>query len=61
MGDDSTISSVTDLDLTTDASSIGPTNALISLFERKEDATDPVKKSPAVPGVERDPGLAYDL
>ncbi|KAH8161820.1 hypothetical protein CIB48_g6418 [Xylaria polymorpha] len=45
VGDDSTISSVTDLDLTTDASSIGPTNALISLFERKEDATDPVKKS----------------
>ncbi|KAI0460489.1 hypothetical protein F5B21DRAFT_10826 [Xylaria acuta] len=53
VGDDSTVSSVTDLDLTTNASSIGPTNALISLFERKEGETDPVKKSPAVPGVKK--------
>ncbi|KAI1751447.1 hypothetical protein F4782DRAFT_504980 [Xylaria castorea] len=58
-GDNSTVSSVTDLDLTTDASSIGPTNALISLFERKEDDTDPVKKSPAVSSVKKGlrPGL----
>ncbi|KAI1743660.1 hypothetical protein F4680DRAFT_408988 [Xylaria scruposa] len=54
-GDDSTVSSVTDLDLTTDLSSIGPTNVLISLFERKDDDTDPVKKSPAVPSVKRGP------
>ncbi|KAI0549424.1 hypothetical protein F4679DRAFT_547076 [Xylaria curta] len=52
-GDDSTVSSVTDLDLTADLSSIGPTNVLISLFERKEDDTDPVKKSPAVPSVKK--------
>ncbi|KAI0191221.1 hypothetical protein EV127DRAFT_428922 [Xylaria flabelliformis] len=52
-GHDSTVSSVTDLDLATDVSSIGPTNALISLFERKEDDTDPVKKSPAVPSVKK--------
>ncbi|KAI8952353.1 hypothetical protein F4801DRAFT_227293 [Xylaria longipes] len=57
-GDDSTVSSVTDLDLTTDASSIGPTNALISLFERREDDTDPVKKSPAVPSGKRGPRAA---
>ncbi|KAI1346897.1 hypothetical protein F5Y01DRAFT_296780 [Xylaria sp. FL0043] len=45
VGDDS---SVTDLDLTTDSSSIRPTTALVSLFERKEDESDPVKKLPAV-------------
>ncbi|KAF2970599.1 hypothetical protein GQX73_g2955 [Xylaria multiplex] len=45
---DSAASSVTNLDLTTDSSSIGPTNALVSLFERKEDETDPVKKRPAL-------------
>ncbi|TGJ80675.1 hypothetical protein E0Z10_g8076 [Xylaria hypoxylon] len=48
VGDDSTASSVADLDLTTDSSSIGPTNALVSLFERKEDEIDPVKKKPAL-------------
>ncbi|KAI0486825.1 hypothetical protein F4859DRAFT_315282 [Xylaria cf. heliscus] len=53
IGNNSAVSSVTDLDLTTDASSIGPTNALISLFERNGDETDPVKKSPAVPGVKK--------
>ncbi|KAI0540799.1 hypothetical protein GGR58DRAFT_458978 [Xylaria digitata] len=45
---DSTASSVTNLDLTTDSSSIGPTNALVSLFERKEDETDPIKKRPTL-------------
>ncbi|KAI0202250.1 hypothetical protein F4808DRAFT_422551 [Astrocystis sublimbata] len=53
-GDSSTVSSVTDLDLTTDASSIPPTTALISLFERREHDTDPVKKSPA-PAAKRGP------
>ncbi|KAI3343827.1 hypothetical protein F4824DRAFT_22301 [Ustulina deusta] len=48
VGDDSTAHSVVDLDPTTDSSSIGPTNALVSLFERKEDESDPVKKQPAV-------------
>ncbi|KAJ2984864.1 hypothetical protein NUW58_g5837 [Xylaria curta] len=57
VGDGSTVSSVTDLDLTTDSSSIGPTNALISLFERKEDEVDPVKKSPAAPGVKKGPKI----
>ncbi|KAI3337155.1 hypothetical protein HD806DRAFT_475849 [Xylariaceae sp. AK1471] len=53
VGDDSTASSAADLDLTTDTSSIGPANALISLFERKEDEVGPVKKSPAVSGVKK--------
>ncbi|KAI1425954.1 hypothetical protein F5Y12DRAFT_314294 [Xylaria sp. FL1777] len=48
MGDDSTLGSVVDLDLTTDSTSIGPTNALVSLFERKGDELDPVKKQPTI-------------
>ncbi|KAI1131501.1 hypothetical protein F5Y10DRAFT_59260 [Nemania abortiva] len=49
VGEDSAVSSLADVDTTTDSSSIGPTNALISLFEQKgEEDTDPVKKSPAV-------------
>ncbi|KAJ3557719.1 hypothetical protein NPX13_g9871 [Xylaria arbuscula] len=48
MGNRSPASSVANLDLTTDSSSIGPTNALVSLFEQKEGESDPVKKSPAV-------------
>ncbi|KAI0005722.1 hypothetical protein F4779DRAFT_597852 [Xylariaceae sp. FL0662B] len=40
----SATSSVTSLDLATDATSIASTNALISLFEKKDDDTDPVKK-----------------
>ena len=47
MGDQNSTSSVADSDLTTDTSSIGPTNALVSLFERKEGEIDPVKKQPA--------------
>ncbi|KAI1306305.1 hypothetical protein F5Y03DRAFT_138458 [Xylaria venustula] len=43
-GDDSTVSSVPDLDLATDASSIGPTNALVSLFEKKGGETEPATK-----------------
>ncbi|KAI0426396.1 hypothetical protein F5Y09DRAFT_319062 [Xylaria sp. FL1042] len=48
LGDDSTVSSVMDLDLTTDSSSIGPTTALVSLFEQKKDGSDPVKKQPTI-------------
>ncbi|KAI8628680.1 hypothetical protein F5Y19DRAFT_110452 [Xylariaceae sp. FL1651] len=49
----SAASSVADLDLTTDTSSIPPTNALISLFQQKEDETDPIKKSPAASGFKK--------
>ncbi|KAI0393668.1 hypothetical protein F5Y17DRAFT_431319 [Xylariaceae sp. FL0594] len=41
--------SVADFDLSTDTSSIGPTNSLISLFERKVEEVGPVKKSPSIP------------
>ncbi|KAI4869421.1 hypothetical protein F4820DRAFT_9502 [Hypoxylon rubiginosum] len=41
---ESAASSVTSLDLATDTTSIPSTNALISMFEKKEDYTDPVKK-----------------
>ncbi|KAI0526459.1 hypothetical protein F5B22DRAFT_585841 [Xylaria bambusicola] len=47
LGDNSTASSVLDADLMPDSSSIGPTNALVSLFERKEGESDPAKKRPA--------------
>ncbi|KAK5629578.1 hypothetical protein RRF57_005293 [Xylaria bambusicola] len=47
MGDNSTASSVLDMDLTTDSSPIGPTNALVSLFEQKEGESGPVKKRSA--------------
>ncbi|KAI1485897.1 hypothetical protein F5X96DRAFT_657633 [Biscogniauxia mediterranea] len=40
----STASSATSLDITTDTSPIPSANALISMFERGEDDTDPVKK-----------------
>ncbi|KAJ8121631.1 hypothetical protein O1611_g10052 [Lasiodiplodia mahajangana] len=53
VGEESAISPLADVDLTTDSSSIGPTNALISLFEQKGDETDPVKKSPAVSSVKK--------
>ncbi|KAI1106244.1 hypothetical protein F4804DRAFT_50654 [Jackrogersella minutella] len=43
----SAASSVTSLDLATDTTSIPSTNALISMFEKKEDDTDPVKKGTA--------------
>jgi len=59
--DDDANNSVADLDLTTDTSSIGPANSLISLFERKMDEVDPVKKSPttttARKGFNAKPGL----
>ncbi|KAI2785469.1 hypothetical protein F4815DRAFT_23486 [Daldinia loculata] len=45
----SAASSVTSLDLTTDMTSIPPTNALISMFEKKRDDTDPIKKDVEVP------------
>ncbi|KAI0847862.1 hypothetical protein F5Y00DRAFT_239863 [Daldinia vernicosa] len=45
----SATSSVTSLDLATDMTSIPPTNALISMFEKKRDDTDPVKKDVEVP------------
>ncbi|KAI0115931.1 hypothetical protein GGR51DRAFT_502619 [Nemania sp. FL0031] len=53
IGEESAISSLADVDLSTDSSSIGPTNALISLFEQKGDELDPVKKSPAVSSVKK--------
>ncbi|KAI0400384.1 hypothetical protein F4802DRAFT_602095 [Xylaria palmicola] len=56
MGDDSTASSAVDHDPATDSSSIGPTNALISLFERKADETETVKKSPAISSVRKGHG-----
>ncbi|KAI1143619.1 hypothetical protein F5Y05DRAFT_361972 [Hypoxylon sp. FL0543] len=43
-GGNSAASSVTSLDLATDTTSIPPTNALISMFEKRRDDTDPVKK-----------------
>ncbi|OTB20693.1 hypothetical protein K445DRAFT_313186 [Daldinia sp. EC12] len=46
---DSGASSVTSLDLTTDMTSIPPTNTLISMFEKKRDDTDPVKKDVEAP------------
>ncbi|KAI1465265.1 uncharacterized protein F4812DRAFT_440268 [Daldinia caldariorum] len=46
---DSGASSVTSLDLTTDMTSIPSTNTLISIFEKKRDDTDPVKKDTEVP------------
>ncbi|KAI1800028.1 hypothetical protein F4811DRAFT_565070 [Daldinia bambusicola] len=46
---DSGASSVTSLDLTTDMTSIPSTNTLISMFEKKRDDTDPVKKDTEVP------------
>ncbi|KAI1811243.1 hypothetical protein GGS20DRAFT_563911 [Poronia punctata] len=46
---DDSASFITELDLTADLSSIAPANALISLFERKSDERDPVKKSSAAP------------
>ncbi|GAW21759.1 hypothetical protein ANO14919_112840 [Xylariales sp. No.14919] len=54
-GEDSTISSGAEIDLTTDSSSIGPTNALVSLFERKEDETGLVKKRPALSSGKMEP------
>ncbi|XXH04616.1 hypothetical protein Hte_011033 [Hypoxylon texense] len=45
----SAASSVTSLDLATDTTSIPSTNTLISMFEKKEDYTDPVKKEIKVP------------
>ncbi|KAI0976218.1 hypothetical protein F4678DRAFT_416342 [Xylaria arbuscula] len=50
MGDDSAVSSVVDLDPATDASSIGPTNALVSLFEQKGGESEPAKKHPPLSG-----------
>ncbi|KAI2631046.1 hypothetical protein GGR54DRAFT_182761 [Hypoxylon sp. NC1633] len=44
-GNNSDASSVASLDLATDTTSIPPTNALISMFEKREDDADPVKKS----------------
>ncbi|KAI0145739.1 hypothetical protein F4776DRAFT_373113 [Hypoxylon sp. NC0597] len=41
---DSTASSVKSLDLATDTTSIPSTNALISMFEKRKDDMDPVKK-----------------
>ncbi|KAI0834891.1 hypothetical protein F5Y06DRAFT_277461 [Hypoxylon sp. FL0890] len=43
-GRDSAASSITSLDLATDTTSIPSTNALISMFEKRKDDTDPVKK-----------------
>ncbi|KAI1408807.1 hypothetical protein F5Y13DRAFT_171804 [Hypoxylon sp. FL1857] len=43
-GRDSAASSVASLDLATDTTSIPSTNALISMFEKRQDDTDPVKK-----------------
>ncbi|KAI1777953.1 hypothetical protein F4818DRAFT_330751 [Hypoxylon cercidicola] len=46
---ESAASSVTSLDLATDTTSIPSTNTLISMFEKREDYTDPVKKGVKVP------------
>ncbi|KAI8962468.1 hypothetical protein F5Y11DRAFT_191021 [Daldinia sp. FL1419] len=45
----SATSSVTSLDLATDLTSIASTNSLISMFEKKRDDTDPIKKDAGVP------------
>ncbi|KAI0114813.1 hypothetical protein F4814DRAFT_417143 [Daldinia grandis] len=51
----SAASSVTSLDLATDMTSIPPTNALISMFEKKRDDTDPIKKDIEVPESSKPP------
>ncbi|KAI1344105.1 hypothetical protein F5Y15DRAFT_102744 [Xylariaceae sp. FL0016] len=52
----SAASSVTSLDLATDSSPLPSTNALISMFEKKDDNMDPVKKDAMSPGKSRRPG-----
>ncbi|KAI1761469.1 hypothetical protein GGR53DRAFT_27010 [Hypoxylon sp. FL1150] len=47
---ESAASSVTSLDLATDTTSIPSTNTLISMFEKEQDNTDPVKKGHEAPG-----------
>ncbi|CAJ2507050.1 Uu.00g082360.m01.CDS01 [Anthostomella pinea] len=47
IGDSSAASSMTSLDLATDSSSIPSTNALISMFEKRDGDTDPVKRGNA--------------
>ncbi|KAI0377068.1 hypothetical protein F5Y04DRAFT_264975 [Hypomontagnella monticulosa] len=53
----SAASSVKSLDLATDTTSIPSTNTLISMFEKKEDDTDPVKKSVEEPDNQKLLGL----